>query len=149
MHQPTMVAAPIPQPPWYPTPGFEAHNNQPTCRFATGLHHKKMYYLLYYYYIQRIDNNGQQCGCRQQCVKQCMGRLWQFRCNGFVLRTYWHHPVARFPRRRGRRQSEHGQRRGNLGGSPLVDLPHQWAPLGDVAKFGNTPPLFCSHGCCW
>jgi hypothetical protein len=71
----------------------------------------------------------QQCGCRRRCVKQCMGRLWQFRCNRFVLRTYRHHPVARFPWRRGGWQSEHGQRRGNLGGSSLVDLPHQWAPL--------------------
>jgi len=86
---------------------------------------------------------------RWQCMKPRIGHPWQFRFNRFSLRTYRHHPVARFPRRRGGRQSEHGQRRGDLGGTAMVDLPQRCALLGDVAKFGNTPPLFCSHGCCW
>jgi hypothetical protein len=33
---PTMVAAALPRPPWCPTPGAKAYNNQPTC-YAIGL----------------------------------------------------------------------------------------------------------------
>ena len=144
MHQPTMVAAPIPQPPWYPTPGFEAHNNQPTCRFATGLHHKKMYYLLYYYYIQRIDNNGQQCGCKQWCLQLSVGRLRWFWHNSFVLWTYWHCLGAWFQRQRRwqGRQSEHWPRWGNFGESTMVDLLHWWVRMKSIHKYNNRQLIY-------
>jgi hypothetical protein len=80
----------------------------------------------------------QGCGCRQQCPELRMGRLWQLQRNRFLLWTYWHCTVARFLRRWLRRQSTYGRRGGDLWGSTMVDLLHQWAPLEAVTKFGAT-----------
>jgi hypothetical protein len=43
-----------------------------------------------------------------------------FRCNRFVLWTYWHRPVAWFWRRQRGRQSENGQGGGNFGLALMV-----------------------------
>ena len=86
-------------------------------------------------------------GCRGQCPQLRMGHLWRFCCTRLVLWAYWHRPVAQFPRRRRRRQPEHGWCGGDLEGSLTVDLLRRWAPLGAVAEFGDSAasmPL----GCC-
>jgi len=77
------------------------------------------------------------CDCRWQCMQPCMGCLWQFQINRFVLWSYWHCPVVRFPWQQQGSQSEHGRCFGNLGGLPKVDWMRWWAQLGVVAEFDN------------
>jgi hypothetical protein len=50
--------------------------------------------------------------------------LRPFRCNRFVLWTYWHRPGARFRRRQRGRQSENGQGGGNFGLALMIILLH-------------------------
>ena len=87
--------------------------------------------------------------CRRRCLQPRMSRLRRFRRKRFILWTYWRRPVARFPRRRRGRQSEHGRRRGNLGLASMVDfacfgaLSRAATKLGDAAA-GTAPPCVLS-----
>ncbi len=75
-------------------------------------------------------------GCRQRCPQLRIGCLRQLQCNRFVLWTYWHCPVARFPWRRLGRQSKCGQCRGDLGRLTMVVLTLSTCALRALAKFG-------------
>ncbi len=92
------------------------------------------------------------CSCRQWSLQPRMDRLWWFRCNRSMLWTYWHRPVARFPRWRWVRQSKNGQCRGNLRGLTTVDLLHcRYLQSAHFARWPNSailPPRVRSQGCC-
>jgi hypothetical protein len=77
---------------------------------ATSLKLEKTILITINFTIMCTLRRRRQWGCRRQCPQPRMGRLRRFRSNRSVLWTYWHRPVARLPRRRWGRQSEHGRR---------------------------------------
>jgi hypothetical protein len=91
-----------------------------------------------------VDNNGQQCGCKQWCLQLSVGHLRWFWHNSFVLWTYWHCPGAWFQRQRRwqGRQSEHWPRWGNFGESTMVDLLHWWVRMKSIHKYNNRQLIY-------
>jgi hypothetical protein len=75
--------------------------------------------------------------CRRRYLQPGMSRLRRFRRKRFILWTYWRRPVARFPRRRRGRQSEHGRRRGDLGLASTVNFACLVSLLRAATKLGN------------
>ena len=136
--------------PWRPPSSHSCHGASPlTPRYTTISRHATHHVYVvktrknntYYYWFDYYVHNASLTTMRLQAriPHPHMGHLRQFQCNRSVLWTYWHHPVARgLPRLRRGRQTEHGQRGGDLGGSMLVNFLRRWAPLGAMAKFSAT-----------
>jgi hypothetical protein len=104
---------------------------------STSLKLEKTILITIYLTVMCTTCRRRQGVCRRRCLQPRMSRLRWFRRKRFILWTYWRRPVARFPRRRRGRQSEHGQRGGHLGGSTTVDLLRRWAPLDAATKLGD------------
>jgi hypothetical protein len=136
-----MAAADVPRPPWCPTPGAEAFNNQPShCATSLSLKLEKISLLLIIglFSVWHDDaDNATTMQLQAMMPVAAVDHLRTFQRNRFVLWTYWHCLVARFRRRQRGRQSENGRGGGDFGLALTVILLRQWEPLGVVAKFGN------------
>jgi hypothetical protein len=114
---------------------------------------EKKIFITIIFTIMCTTRRQQRCGCMQRCLQPRMGSLRWFRCNRIVLRIYWHRPVAWFPRRRLGRQSKYGRRRGNLGGSTMVDLALSTCVFSPPDTFADSytclplPSMLSMRGC--